>query len=318
MTPTVQGAHENSSCPLINLPFPLLYDWPGMAPLREATGMALHALVDALHVRLELAPGKLRLGQPCSLPFIQTVVPQAQATGVPFTLLGAPEFNLAYVTRFVPASHRLPCKGEYCAALITHRSTQVETIGALVRPRIAINEPGSFSGHHALRAHLAASNLAPEFFPFSGEVTGSHHASLSAVANGSADLAAIDIACLAMAATHSPDLLETVQIVTLTRPVPAPPFVLLGAALDEPQAATVRADLQAVLSTTARLANGAQFIAGLRARRQEDYTAVTDLLAAADAAGMHSLVRSASRPAARHAAATSQDTDRSGETPKSI
>jgi len=109
---------------------------------------------------------------------------------------------------------------------------------------IAINERESWSGHHAYRHHIAGidKNVTPECAQDEGAsigiglhpdrrfdvavVTGSHRASLLAVATGQADRAAIDSSLWQHWAQAEPELLVGLTVVDMTRDWPAPPFVL--------------------------------------------------------------------------------------------
>jgi len=109
---------------------------------------------------------------------------------------------------------------------------------------IAINERESWPGHHAYRHHIAGidKNLTPGCAQ--GEdatigiglqpdrrfdvavVTGSHRASLMAVATGQADRAAIDSSLWHYWTQVEPELLVGLTVVGMTCNWPAPPFVL--------------------------------------------------------------------------------------------
>ncbi len=106
---------------------------------------------------------------------------------------------------------------------------------------LAVNETVSWSGHHALVAHLAS--LGADLTLFGSIVeTGAHRASLTAVARGDAGVAAIDHTVWEHART-APDL-AAVRVVECTRDWPAPPFAVRRG-LD----GAVRRDLAAALAS---------------------------------------------------------------------
>ncbi len=94
------------------------------------------------------------------------------------------------------------------------------SLAAAAGARLAVNEAESWSGHHALLAHLAGLGLSIDQFS-TVEWTGSHRASVAAVAEGRADMAAIDH-------TVWEHLGRSVELVVIdrTRDWPAPPFTL--------------------------------------------------------------------------------------------
>lgn len=116
---------------------------------------------------------------------------------------------------------------------------------------LAINQPDSWSGHHALRAHLERRGLRESMF---GRVvvTGSHEASIDALIRGDADCAAIDETVWADRVVRDP-LTAGLRPLDRTDPSPAPPFSLvngidrgLGAALQEALVSVTVPGLEAI------------------------------------------------------------------------
>ena len=108
---------------------------------------------------------------------------------------------------------------------------------------LAINQPDSWSGHHALRAHLARHGVhAPPF----GHVveTGSHEASIDALLVGDADCASIDETVWAARVARDPRA-SSLLILERTDPQPAPPFSLVDG-LDAGLASALRDALVSV------------------------------------------------------------------------
>lgn len=144
----------------------------------------------------------LLLTQTCSLPYRAELHTQV-------TLVGAPQ-------------HLLPelAPGNYCSVFITHKHQAARPLGSFSGCSFAYNEPLSHSGWAAPYAH--ATEIGLRF----GSVlrTGSHRASALAVAEGAADLAAIDIVTWSMIRrwdSFATDLSEVAQ----TAPTPALPFI---------------------------------------------------------------------------------------------
>jgi ABC-type phosphate/phosphonate transport system substrate-binding protein len=90
---------------------------------------------------------------------------------------------------------------------------------------LAINQPESWSGHHAVRALLQTRGLRrPMFRRF--VVTGSHEASIDALLAGDADCAAIDDTVWQARVARDPRA-AALRIVDRTDAWPAPPFSLV-------------------------------------------------------------------------------------------
>lgn len=128
----------------------------------------------------------------------------------------------------------------YTSVVIAKRNGPTELDTTALGLTLAVNEPDSWSGHHGLRAHLAASGISGWFAH--EVVTGSHRASVEAVAAGRCDMASIDVTVWNHLAAHDPALVSDVAVVAETDPWPSPPFSVRRA-LDEP----TRSDLQSAL-----------------------------------------------------------------------
>jgi ABC-type phosphate/phosphonate transport system substrate-binding protein len=99
-------------------------------------------------------------------------------------------------------------------------------LDALEGSTLAINEPESWSGHHALRAHLAAMGLGRSMF---GRilVSGSHEASIDRLLDGSADVAAIDDSVWAARVARDTST-AALAVIERTETWPSPPLSLVG------------------------------------------------------------------------------------------
>ena len=110
----------------------------------------------------------------------------------------------------------------YRSVVVARREAGRSTIDDLAGSRLAINAYGSWSGYHALRAHLAEAGRFDAFFSSVTE-TGGHDASIDSVLAGEADCAAIDCSVWDARSARDPRLRE-LQVVARTRDHPAPPF----------------------------------------------------------------------------------------------
>lgn len=142
-------------------------------------------------------------------------------------------------------TYRAPgcARGSYCSWLIVRDGDPRRELADLTGATAAINYVGSHSGWVALAHSLAMAGL-PERCLARGLLTGSHRASIEAVARGAADLAAIDCVSFALLAREEPELIAAIRILSASEPAPALPYVTsagrppaerrtLAAALDE-------------------------------------------------------------------------------------
>ena len=94
----------------------------------------------------------------------------------------------------------------------------------LAGARWAINEPGSWSGHHLFRASLFERGLD---LGYVGEIveSGAHSKSMRMIANNLADFATIDHGVFDYVAEREPDLMQKIRVIGRVGPSPSPPFV---------------------------------------------------------------------------------------------
>lgn len=90
---------------------------------------------------------------------------------------------------------------------------------------LAINQSGSWSGHHALRAYLVRRDVREPTIQRVVE-TGSHEASIDALLRGEADVAAIDETVWAARVQRDPQA-AALRMIDRTAPQPAPPFSIV-------------------------------------------------------------------------------------------
>lgn len=90
--------------------------------------------------------------------------------------------------------------------------------------KIAVNSNISQSGFHVFKeiTKLPSDVGVPEDIRL---VTGSHRSSIAAVAEGKAQLAAIDTVCFELARAHDPDIVKNVSVLGRSIPKPGPPIV---------------------------------------------------------------------------------------------
>jgi ABC-type phosphate/phosphonate transport system substrate-binding protein len=144
--------------------------------------------------------------------------------------------------------YRAPgCTGPtYQSVIVVVETDPATSIEDLFGRRAVINGWDSQSGMSALRAVAAPHHRDGRFF---GDVavTGNHWASMAAVRDGKADIAAIDCVTYELTARHAPDLIRGLRILMASPPVPALPYVT-ALARDDDTVARLRAGLHRAIA----------------------------------------------------------------------
>ena len=131
------------------------------------------------------------------------------------------------------------CDGpHYSSFVLVRKHAGIDAVEALRGRTVAYNGPRSQSGYSALRALVAPHARAGQFF---GETvkTGSHRASLRAVAEGRADVCAVDAVCWALARRHEPGAAGRLAVLSRTPSTPGLPLIC-AATHDPGTAARIR------------------------------------------------------------------------------
>lgn len=197
---------------------PSLYDWP---EIRRDTNACWHLIADALRASGVPAPRDLTrdrslddlwrdhallFGQTCGYPYVTRLRRTVQLVGTPCYAVDG-------------------CEGpSYKSFLVVRRDHADCTLEALRGHRVAVNAQDSQSGYSALR-HLIAPLARHGWFFGDTVITGSHRASMRAVAHGHADLCAVDAVCWELAARHDPAIRTRLRVVAETYPAPGLPLI---------------------------------------------------------------------------------------------
>lgn len=190
-----------------------MYDWPEVRPATDAFWAAIRDHLAECGVQAPAALSRdrtatevwqdrdLLLAQTCGLPFVSGRCGTAR-------VIARPDYGIEGAR-----------DGLYCSALICRRGAGARLTG-FRGARAAINEYGSQSGCNALADAVGET----DFFG-AVTVTGTHRASASMVADGDADLAAIDAVAWALFQAHEPVAAGRLTVLDWTRPMPALPFI---------------------------------------------------------------------------------------------
>ena len=241
-----------------------MYDW---ADLRAATDALWAGVRDALRAGGAAAPEALDRGADAGALWTAPDLVLSQTCGLPFVrrlrgrvaLVGTPDYGLPGCP-----------PGWYRSVVVARARDPREGVEGFRGARLAVNGADSQSGAQAMMFHIR-----DRAGPFFGQilVSGAHERSARMVAEGAADLAAIDAVTWRLVEAHRP-FAAALRVLAETAPTPGLPLVTAGN--PEPVAAAVEAAIDA-LEPRAREALG---LRGLVRTVPADY----DLIAARDVA----------------------------------
>lgn len=169
----------------------------------------------------------------------------SQTCGMPFrtklhgkvTLVGTPDYGLP------------DCPPGYYYSTFVARADDLRPLEDLVSGTFAYNEPLSQSGWAAPTTHLQSMGL--ELGPLL--LSGGHALSAQAVAEGRADLAALDALTWVLFTEHDPELAQKLRVVARTEPTPTLPYITALSRDPAPIAAAVRAAIDELDDETRQL-----------------------------------------------------------------
>ena len=188
-----------------------MYDWPEVRAETDRYWQAIRAALghgpDGLtrgfedHMAHWQRPDLL-LSQTCGMPYRSRLHDKV-------ALVGTPDFGVAGCA-----------PGFYCSVLVVNAQDDRAQLSDFADDIFAYNEGGSQSGWAAPAAHLAA--FGRRFTRLLA--TGSHRASLRAVAEGRAAMAAIDAVTWELAQRHDPASAR-LRVLERTAPTPGLPYI---------------------------------------------------------------------------------------------
>ncbi len=182
-----------------------------------------------------------------------------QACGYPLTH----EFAGRLALVATPCYAAPGCAGaSYRSWILVRDDSAVARLEQLAGSRAAINDRASQSGCNALKALVAPLAKDGRFFA-AVAVTGGHLASVAAVREGRADVAAIDCVTYALVARHRPSALFGTRVIAASASAPALPYVA-AVGTDPRILERIQAGLRAALTDrTSEAARAALLIAGV-------------------------------------------------------
>ena len=167
-----------------------------------------------------------------------------------------------------------------CSMIIVNKASAAATLEDLRGKRAAINEPDSKSGVNLFRAMVAPLSENGRFFSSVIE-TGGHRASIDAVTDGAADIAAIDCVTYGNTLRFDPGRLAGVRVLMETVRGPGLPFITRIDAPDE-EVKILRRALQAAIDAPSLAAvRDTLSLRGIAILSDADYQPLADLEAEA-------------------------------------
>lgn len=252
-----------------------MYDLPELRPATDAWWQGLARALTRL--RVPEVPRELDRRQPPELGWRVPDLLLSQCCGRDLVthLAGAA------VPVAIPTYRAAGCgPGSYRSWLVGRRGDGRSSLPDFAGATAAINYVGSHSGWVALAHSLARAGLSEGCLEV-GLLTGSHRASLHAVARGVADLAAIDCVTFALLARVEPSLIAKVRVVGESEPAPALPYITAAGQADATRQRLTSALLAAAAEPGLRAARGSLLIDGFVEPGEHSYRPTVALAAAA-------------------------------------
>lgn len=160
----------------------------------------------------DIAAGRIDIGWICGRPYVELL-----AAGAPISLLAAPAM----------AGARYGGRPIYFSDVVVRRDSRFQSFADLRGASWATNEPGSQSGYHVTRYHLARLGEMGRYFGRT-VASGGHVRSLQMVLAGEIDASAIDSTVLEWELGRAPELGERIRVIETLGPSPIPPLVVSG------------------------------------------------------------------------------------------
>lgn len=209
----------------------------------------------------------------------------AQTCGYPMTHDFAGNVRLV-ATPCYAAPH---CVGPfYCSVVAVAEDSPATTLEDLRGGRVAVNGYDSQSGFNALRALVAPLARDGGFFREAIE-TGRHAASLRAVAEGAAEVCAVDCVSHALWSRHMPEVVAGTRMLTLTERAPGLPYVTHAGRSDGEVERLQAALLEAAEDPATAEARAALMIGGFALLPRNAYDRIDAMEREAAAAGYPAL-----------------------------
>jgi ABC-type phosphate/phosphonate transport system substrate-binding protein len=217
-----------------------MYDWPEVQWAHDALWSAIAERLTSAGIA---APERLDRVRPFAEVWRDPGLVLSQTCGFPVATA------LRGLVRLVatPVYEVEGCEGPlYSSTVVARLEAPGTRLSDFIGCRIAFNSRDSLSGYVTLNAALRSDGIDPAAFTWIE--TGSHRASIRAVAAEEADIAAIDAVCWALAHQYQPEGVSRLKVIARTALRPGLPFVTAGTR-SESELQTVRRALSEALTT---------------------------------------------------------------------
>jgi len=196
-----------------------MYDLPELRGAHDRLWAALAQRLQA--AAITSVPAQLTRGLSCREIWSHPALLFGQACEYPAARFFRDHLQIVATPRYGAAG----CAGtSYRSAIIVRADEPANGLEDLRNRRCVANEPDSNSGMNLLRAALAPIARGGRFFE-SVRFSGSHRSSMEAVANGEADVTAVDCVTLAHLQRYQPLLTSRLRVIDWTPASPCLPFV---------------------------------------------------------------------------------------------
>jgi ABC-type phosphate/phosphonate transport system substrate-binding protein len=247
-----------------------MYDWPEVAWATDALWSAIAERLNAAGIE---APGSLDRSRDAEAVWRDPGLVLSQTCGYPYAM------RLQNAVRLVatPVYGVAGCEGPlYSSFIVARREDEGRALADFAGRSIAFNARDSLSGYLALVAAMKEQGMDPGVFEWIE--TGSHRASVGAVAHNLADLAAIDAVCWALSVQYDARAAALLRPVMWTKLRPALPFITAGGRDAMEVADIYAALLDALSSSETANACAALGIAGVAVTTAADYAPLARLV----------------------------------------
>jgi ABC-type phosphate/phosphonate transport system substrate-binding protein len=245
-----------------------MYDWPEVHWAHDALWVAVAA---RLRDRGVAAPAALDRTRASDEVWADPGLVLSQTCGYPFSTRLIGKVHLVATPVYAAEG----CRGPYYSTfIIAPKGKRAGGLAAFAGRRFAFNASDSLSGYVALRVAMRESGIDPEAAAWIE--TGSHRASVGAVAEGEADIASIDAICWALAKDHEAEAVSRLQVVERTPLRPGLPF--LTANRGEAEIAAIRGAIEdAITDPATETARRALHLSGVALLAEPEYAALAGL-----------------------------------------
>ena len=246
-----------------------MYDWPELRWAHDALWAAIAKRLTALGVN---APAILDRKRPAEEVWLDPGLILSQTCGWPYST------RLLEKVRIVatPVYEVEGCHGPlYSSIIVTRRNERAKNLSGFEGRRFAVNARDSLSGYVALAAALRDAGTDPAGIEW--VETGSHRASVRAIADGQADVAAIDAVCWALARQFEREAVRRLSIFGRTPLKPGLPLITGGSRSDDELALLQGVVQDALASEETREARKALSLSGTALVAESDYLALSAL-----------------------------------------